>query len=211
VIGHPPAPWRLTGPAAIVPALVPLARARAAVPPDLKVVRVLPGHTLGGFVAVTYERGSTLMYNEIVVCGALVRTARGPAGLWVSGLWVDSESSVSGGRSIWKLPKDLGRFDVSRAGRTQRFEASVGGRTIARIDATRLLPKLPQPGVLPMVSGTAGSHWFTIGRGVMRAGLARVTVDIPAESPIASLGLKPLPIAVAGRSALVMDRPVPAS
>jgi hypothetical protein len=199
------------GPAAIVPALVPLAKARAHVPSDLRVVRVLPGYTLGGFVAVTYERGSTLTYNEIVVCGAFVRTARGPAGLWVSGLWVDSAESVSGGRQIWKLPKDLGSFDVERSGRKQRFTASVDGRTIASSEATRATPALPQPGFLPMVSGSVGSHWFTIGRGVMRAGLARARVEIPADSPIAALGLKPLPLAVAGRSRLVMDAPVPAS
>jgi acetoacetate decarboxylase len=211
VNGHPPAPWRLAGPAAIVPALVPLERARSHVPSDMHVIRVLPGHTLGGFVAVTYEHGSTLMYNEIVVCGALVRTTRGPAGLWVSALWVDSEASVSGGRQIWKLPKDLGSFDVARDGRGQRFAASVDGRTIARIQATRLTPALPQPGFLPMVSGSSGSHWFTVGRGLMRAGVARARVEIPGDSPIASLGLKPLPFAVAGRSRLVMDAPVPAS
>jgi acetoacetate decarboxylase len=211
VIGHPPAPWRLMGPAAIVPALVPLAKARAHVPDDLQIVRVLPGHTLGGFVAVTYEHGSTLMYNEIVVCGALVRTARGRVGLWVSGLWVDSESSVSGGRQIWKLPKDLGSFEVDRTRGRQRFEASVDGRTIVRIRASKPPLRLPQPGILPMVSGTVGSHWFTVGRGVMKAGVARVRVEVPPDSPIASLGLKPLPLAIAGRSRLVMDAPSPAS
>jgi acetoacetate decarboxylase len=212
VSGHPPAPWRLTGPAAIVPALVPLARARAHVPADLTVICVAPGHTLGGFVAVTYEQGSTLMYDELVVCGALVRTARGPVGLWVSALWVDSPASVSGGRSIWKLPKDLADFTLDRRGDgTQRFAARADGATLVRLAAAapRFRASLPAAAPVPMISGAQRARFFTLGRSGLSAGPARVRVDVPPDSPLAELGFTAAPVAVSGRAQLVMDAPRP--
>jgi hypothetical protein len=64
-----------------------------------------------------------------------------------------------------------------------------------------------------MISASDGGaqHWFTLGRSGLRSGPARVKVEIPAESPFAELGLKPAPVATAGRAKLVMDaaRPIP--
>lgn len=207
-VGHPPPPWRLGGPAIVVPVLVPLARARAFVPRDVRVVPVAPGYTAGGLIAVTYERGSTLEYSELVVAAALVRAGRRWGG-WISHIWVDSESSVNGGRSIWRLPKDLATFGHDPA---RRFEAVAGGTTLVRIAAAEpcLLAPAPLPSVVPMVSGSEGSRWFTLGRSVLRAGPARVRVEVPPASPLAELAMRPAPVGLAGRATLVMDAPCPA-
>lgn len=211
-VGHPPAPWRLGGPAVVVPALVPVALARAFVPSGVAIVPVAPGLTVGGLIAVTYEHGSTLEYSELAVAAALVRSGRRVGG-WISHIWVDSESSVSGGRSIWKLPKQLASFTLDRRGDgTQRFAAAAGGTTLLRIaaGAPRAMPRATLPAVVPMLSGSEGSHWFTPGRSGLHAGVARVHVEIPPESPLAALDLRPGPVGVAGRATLVMDAPRPA-
>ena len=203
-VGHPPAPWRLAGPSIVVPALVPLHAARRLVPPDAAVVPVAPGLTAGGLIAVTYEEGSTLTYSELVVAAGLVRTGRAVGG-WISHIWVDSEASVNGGRSIWKLPKELASFRHEEPSR--RFEASSDGVTLVRIAAApaRATPPVRLPAAVPMVSGTEGSHWFTLGRSTLSSGLARVRVDIPPGSPLTALGMRPSPVGLAGHAMLLMD------
>src|SRR3712207_8892789 len=109
---YPPAPWRIGGPALIVPALVPLATARAHVPEDVEVVAVAPGRTAGGFLLARYEGPSTLHYGELLVFSALTRV-RGSLGIWVSHAYVDSPASLAGGRRVWGGPKDqIGRAHV---------------------------------------------------------------------------------------------------
>jgi hypothetical protein len=188
--GHPPAPWRLRGPAVIVPALVPMERAREHVPERAAVIPVVPGGTLGGLVSVTYEHGSTLSYNELVVICGLARVGA-RVGFWVSHIWVDDERSVSGGREIWKLPKELATFD------------STAAHPAVRIAATAPRFKLRQPGLVPMLS--AGG--LTLGRGTMRGGPARVRVEIPPGSEFADLGMRPLSLGLAGYADLTMPAP----
>ena len=187
---HPPAPWTLRGPAVLVPATVPIARAREHVPSHVEVLPVAPGRTLGGLVAVAYEPGSTLTYNELVViCGL----ARGGVrvGFWISHIWVDDERSVSGGREIWKLPKELARFDAA------------GTTPAVQIAATSPRFALPQPGILPMLS----SGGLTLGRGALRGGPARVRVEIPPSSPLAELEMRPASVGLRGHAHLVMPAP----
>jgi acetoacetate decarboxylase len=204
---HPPAPWRLGGPSLVVPALVPMKNARRAIPDSLSILPVAPGYTLGGLVAVTYEPGSTLSYSELIACAGMVRSGRHVGG-WISHIWVDDQQSVNGGRGIWKLPKDLADFHTDRrSDGSQRFSATADGATLVRLAAAPPLFTAPQPALVPMISASdAGSQpWFTLGRSSMKAGPARVKVEIPPESPFAGLGLKLLPAAMSGRSRLVMD------
>jgi acetoacetate decarboxylase len=203
-VSHPPAPWHLGGPAVIVPGLVPLARAREFIPPEVGIVPALPGYTLGGLIAVSYEPGGTLSYNELIAWAGIARVGA-RAGIWVSHIWVDDEESVSGGRQIWKLPKDLAQFETHRSRGRQWFTARLGDVTLARLAISRPRFTLSQPGLSPMVSGMTGSVWYTLGRGQMDAGWARARVEIPANSPISRLDMRPAPVALAGRSKLVMD------
>lgn len=211
-VAHPPAPWRLAGPAIVVPALVPLAAARRFVPRHARVVPVAPGLTAGALVAVTYEHGSTLAYSELVVAAALVRAGRAIGG-WISHIWVDSDASVNGGRAIWRLPKEPASFrhEATDDG-PRRFEASAAGTPIVRIAAAtpRMRPPAPLPAVVPMVSGTRDAQWFTLGRSRLAAAASRVRVEIPPESPLAALGLRPSPVGAVGRAQLTMGPPRPA-
>jgi acetoacetate decarboxylase len=209
---HPPAPWRLGGPSLVVPALVPLDRARQAIPDSLAIVPLAPGYTLGGLIAVTYEPGSTLSYSELIACAGMVRSGRHVGG-WISHIWVDDQQSVNGGRGIWKLPKDPAAFEVDRdAEGRQRFGARASGATLVRIAAAPPRFLAPSAGLVPMISASDGGSqaWFTLGRSSMTAGPARVKVEIPPESPFAALGLKVAPVGMAGRARLVMDaaRPI---
>ena len=183
---YPPAPWRIAGPAAIVPALIALDTARTHVPPDVAIVPVAPGRTAGGLLVARYEAGSTLAYGELLVFGALTRVGAS-VGMWISHAYVDSEQSPHGGRRMWGVPKDLATF----AWRPD-------GVTITREDGTPLLDAAwrtpartaPLPGLTRSNGSTGGADRRAFaGGGRLTMGPARVDVDVPARSPFAGLGL----------------------
>jgi len=112
----PPAPWRLRGHGLVALRLVPSGIARAQVPPDVRLVPVLPNRSLALVLCARYGEGSTLRYSELIVAPGLVR-ARGRLGWWISHLWVDDLTALAGGRTIWGLPKQVARFRWAPDGR----------------------------------------------------------------------------------------------
>jgi hypothetical protein len=183
---YPPPPWTLRGEAAFGVKLLPVERAKAFVPPDLHIVRVLPGYTVGGIYLASYGPGSTLEYNELIVFPALVRHNR-RIGAWVSHIYVDNEESAAGGREIWGLPKEPAEF--RREPGTLPAGASQDGRALCEVALGEPFPLWRQS-----FSGWAFGH--KTGRyvrfhchGAARAALAGVRWTVPAESPFAGLGL----------------------
>ena len=108
-MAYPAPPWRLKGHALAVPRLVDLHHARPLMPPELAIVPVLPGKTLGLVYLATYRPGSSLQYHELIVAHALVRNRVRP-GFWISHIYVDNPDSTAGGREVWGLPKELAEF-----------------------------------------------------------------------------------------------------
>lgn len=106
---YPPAPWKLQGYALQTLHLIDVKNSRPLIPPELEIVSIFPGKTLGGVYLSAYETGSILEYNELIVVAALVRY-RGKVGAWISHIYVDNLDSVAGGREIWGLPKEIAKF-----------------------------------------------------------------------------------------------------
>jgi hypothetical protein len=82
-----------------------------------------PGLYGAGFVE--YVEGSALTYRELLVA-RLVRDGAVPR-VHVTDMWVDSEASRDGGRSLWAIPKELAELHVRSRG--------VGPATRASCDA----------------------------------------------------------------------------
>lgn len=159
--------------------------ARGLVPAGCSVVPVLPGRTIGAIYLATYEHGSTLQYNELIVVPALVRRG-GRIGGWISHIYVDDHRSVAGGREIWGLPKQLARFDAC-PGSQPGMAVHQGGRPLCTLHWSERSPAVPMP-VLAPAFGLREPHmlWFW-GRGSARFAPVRVHVEIPAASPFAEL------------------------
>jgi hypothetical protein len=103
----------MRGTAILATRLVETALARQFVPARVRIVPVLPRHTIAMLCMVRYEEGSALQYHELIVIPALVYAA-GRIGAWVSHIYVDSLASLAGGRSIWGLPKEHAEFSWRR-------------------------------------------------------------------------------------------------
>lgn len=191
--GFPQPPWRLRARFLIVPAVVPLELARQLVPEHVRVLPVLPGHTLGGLLVARYGSGSTLAYRELFVVAALVRSGR-RVGLWAPRIWVDSAASVAAGRSLWGLPKQLASFDGNPP------IVRVGGYTAVRLATGRPRLTLPVPLIAAVFGQRLDGEVWTPAYGLAAIGPVRARVDLAPESLLASLGLRPARFAVAGRA-----------
>jgi hypothetical protein len=184
--GFPAAPWRLRGRVAIAPLAVRAAAARRALdlPPRARLLTAGPW-TAGALVLARYDASSTLAYHELVVLAGLV-LAGGTPGFAVSHIYVDSEASRRGGRSIWGLPKELARF--AAAGGSLRVEAA-DGRALATVRVGRR-PRGARVPLAAPVLGTLGERpRRATGRGALRAAPGTLDVELPPGSPLHPLGV----------------------
>ncbi len=110
---------------------------------------------LYGAALVDYQAGSPLTYHELLVARP-VRDGRA-ARVRVTDIWVDSEQSKEGGRSLWGIPKGLADLplEVTHAGPVERTTARglVDGRPVA----TARFTAVPGAAVLrtPFASATS--------------------------------------------------------
>lgn len=106
---YPPAPWMLWGSMLAASFAIRAEAVAALVPPALKLVRVPGGLTMGFLAVCRYGPGSTLEYSELLA-GVLTRHGARP-GPYVTHIAVDNPRSQRGGYALWRLPKQLWRFD----------------------------------------------------------------------------------------------------
>lgn len=181
---YPPAPWRLKGEGFILLQTLSLSRAQPLLPAGVKPVPVPPGRTIGGIYIGHYGSGSSLEYHELIVIPALV-WHRGRLGGWISHIYVDDERSLLGGREIWGLPKQLARFET----RGDELCVSADGRRLAVFRLTPANKAWPLPLLAPAFGQRDGAPCWFRGSGSVRLGPATGSVEVPDESPFASLGL----------------------
>ncbi len=191
---YPPAPWHLQGCACLALHLIRNDVARAQIPSEFEIVSVWPGRTLAGIYLSSYEAGSVLEYHELLVAAGMVRY-QGTVGFWISHIYVDNPASLSGGREIWGLPKELAEFEwmtshPQPARNPIQIRVQQGDREFCQLTSPapswqtgsipfsgQVFSRLDQD--LLVFTGRFKGHW----------GILPATLSIPAESPFAELGL----------------------
>ncbi|MDQ4032461.1 MAG: acetoacetate decarboxylase family protein, partial [Actinomycetota bacterium] len=139
VVSCPPEPWDLRGQMHLTVWRMPLADLPA-LPPGLAPVR-LGGHALVGTAWVDYEPGGVLTYRELLVAVLVWHGTR--LRVSITDIWVDSVSSLRGGRELWGIPKEPAKFDFAGT----RYAANTpDGAAIARGTVT---PRTGLPGRWP--------------------------------------------------------------
>ena len=146
-MSYPPAPWFLNGPIHLACNLIDVKRARPAIPPELDIIQVWPGLTLGGLYWAAYQTGSIISYHELIVTSALVRYG-GKVGSWISHIYVDNEDSLHGGLDIWQLPKQLACFTWN----DHQITVAQGNQPLCVLDYQPTRLRLPQSWP-PRISG----------------------------------------------------------
>lgn len=187
-MAYPSAPWELKGYALQTVHLIDIDKARSFVPPDLEIVSVWPGKTVGGIYLSAYGSGSVLEYNEAIVVPALVSYDQ-KWGAWISHIYVDNEDSVAGGRDIWGLPKETAEFSWE-TGAPMGIRVSQGDRLLCSLTYTQPDFTLPMPLSGPVFSILESDFLLFQGDFKSRLGLISGNLEIATNSPFASLNLE---------------------
>lgn len=194
---YPSPPWTLHGFAYQTLHLVPCDRLRPLLPPEFDIISILPNLTLGGVYLASYNSGSVLQYNELIVAAGLVRRA-GDWGAWISHIYVDNLDSVAGGRQIWGLPKEMADFTWESG--TGNATVHQGNRHLCTLRTSWHSPSI-RPPVTGSVFSTLGQEilWFDA-TATANWAVAGVQLTIPPESSFANLNLGQPWMAIAAAS-----------
>ena len=130
-------------------------------PSDARMI-TLAGNALVAVAFVTYEPGSALTYEELLVATPV--WDRGGIAVSVPQIWVDSEASRDGGREMWGIPKHLARFSegssISAVAVTSGLELpglwKANGWTAQRLDGRDVRTRMRMSGRV----GLARSAWM---------------------------------------------------
>lgn len=155
---YPPQPWDLAGTGHLTTWRVP-ATSLPPLPDGVRPV-VARGTALVATAFVDYAASGLLAYHELLAA-VVVRHGRGVA-LSITDIWVDSPTSMRGGRALWGIPKDLASFDGLSADISGRPIASTGFRP-GRLPSLRL-PGLPASVVQTLDGRTVSSPIRASGR-----------------------------------------------
>lgn len=184
---YPQAPWTLKGYGIQTLQLVDVDRVRPLVPAELKIISVLPGKTLGGIYLASYENGSTLTYNELIVVSAIVHQKANIGG-WISHIYVDNADSIAGGRSIWGLPKEYAEFTWNTQN-TCSVSVQQNESLLCHLSVSWQLPGWNQSLLIPVFS-TISSKLLTFnGQAGFKFHVVGSHLEIPKESPFSWLNL----------------------
>jgi hypothetical protein len=121
-------------------------------------------------------------------------------------IWVDSPTSLAGGRELWGIPKELGRFERVERGDRVRVSMTDENGPVASIRAQYGLPLLPgmrQLG-LPILQELGGRRILSHNRLIGKITGLRATVSFDPAGPLAWLaGRTPL-VSLAIRDASII-------
>ena len=179
-VSYPAAPWHMVGSLWLT-----LFRVRDAVD-ELRPAGVY------GAAFVSYQEGSPLNYNELLVARPLSTDAYGRR-VTITDIWVDSPASVAGGRELWAIPKGLCdfTFESSHTGplTTTEWTAGLGRKPIATArfrDVSRAALRLPFKGGTwqPGIEDTDGEERTATLQGSSKALPARSHWDINPAGPL---------------------------
>jgi hypothetical protein len=150
-VAFPPPPWHLEATMLLGVFVVPFRQlpetVRGALPDGVRPVRVA-ARAVVGVAFVRYHPEGVLAYRELLVA-VLGLGRRGAPHCSIGQIWVDSAASRSGGRDLWAIPKELGRFGwQERADGVVRCELA----GVARLVARRGRAPFPWPVTMPLVT-----------------------------------------------------------
>ena len=151
-----------------------------------------------GAAFVDYQEGSVLTYHELLVA-RLVRDGRARR-VRITDIWVDSPTSLAGGRSLWAIPKDLADLPIQDGALGPVSRTSFSGVAEGQHLATGSFTSLPGAALVrtPFTSTTSqerqdGSTVVAPLSGSARSLPCRGAWTFDADGPLAFLhGRRPL-------------------
>jgi len=169
--------------------LVPSARVRADMPPQLEVIDVLPGMTLGGVYAARLPQGEGAALNEFGVMPSYVRYGS-KKGYFLKHFCGDS----SGATSSCMIHDGPGcgdtEFDWAFTPKGAKLELHTGGTAMIAISMRPLVKRLPISSCFHFMCTRGDNVLFFKNRLASAIGLSMTSLTIPDSSPLSEIPLK---------------------
>lgn len=180
IINYPEAPWTLDGKGIQAVFLTKIRKIKHLIPTDLTPVTVFPGYTLTMISAGNYTKKSSLIYNEMIVCPALVKN-NDKVGFWISHIYVDNIQSQKGGKDIWKLNKELADFEWKNECKSLKIKQQ--NKCLIDIDLSHTI-YLPHPN-LNIRAYSSTNEWLSSFKGStqMKSKIGKATFVIEKHAP----------------------------
>lgn len=199
-------PWNMSGFCVMVFYLVSTKRMSSFVPGPLEVAQVLPGVTLGGLYAASYQSGDFGAVNELSAFPALARY-RNKKGFYVPCSMVESRQGFSGHRGAWGLKNQKASFQWSQEQSRYVLKVNCDGVEILELHLSTRRIALPLRISFPFI--------YVRGNGVVsyradyaaKVYLSTSTVVVPEGSPFRTYGLKYKLITTLWESARIVIHP----
>jgi Acetoacetate decarboxylase (ADC) len=175
-LDYPPSPWRLEGSLQAGVFTIPAHRLPPLGSGDISPVKLL-GRALVCMIWAQYGPEGQLTYNEALLA-VLVRHPRALA-FTIPAIWVDDLQAAIGGRQLWAIPKEIGKFGQMTEQSYSRAlhilgepVATFDGRPALRLPGRWRLPLRlaqsdrgsvvwPEGDVRARISAVKGQWWFS--------------------------------------------------
>lgn len=192
---YPLEPWYLGGSLLVSVFLVPATSLPTGFElPDGRRPLRLGSRVIVGVAAAQYVPGGVLDYDELLI--AVPSLGRGGLRITIPQIWVDSPTSLTGGRTLWGIPKQLAHFTrrLDQAGRSI-VQMTLGDDDTATLRARRtgaLLPGMRQL-ALPILQTLDGRTTLSYNRVIGRVAGLRAAWRFSSAGPLGYLaGRRPL-------------------
>jgi hypothetical protein len=180
-------PWKLGGFCTIIGYLVSSKRVSDFVPSPLTVADVMPGVTLGGFYAASYQHGDFGAVSEFSVFPALVRY-KNKKGFFVPCSMTESSESLSGPKGAWGLRKEGAAFQWRQQENRHVLKIRCNGEKVIEIAFNVNRVALPIRTSFPFFHVRSGGVISYHADYAARLHFCTSRVVIPENSPVAIYG-----------------------
>jgi len=169
--------------------LVPSSRIKEMVPPQLDVIDVIPGMTLGGIYAARFPQGDGVSLNEFGVIPSYVRYGS-KKGYFLKHYCVDSSGSKGSGM-IHEGP-DCGdsEFEWGFTPKGASLEVYSGGSAMIGLKMRPIIKRLPISSCFHFMCTRGDNVLFFKNRLAPSIGVSLTSLRIPDTSPLAGIPLR---------------------
>lgn len=182
-------PWKLSGFCMMIFYLVSSKKMSHFVPSPLEVAEILPGVTLAGFYAASYQSGASGALSEFCVFPALARYKK-KKGFYVPCSLVESQEGVLECKGAWGLKKEHAVFEWTEKGSQYILKVHSGGEKVLEIHLSARKISLPIRVTFPFYhlrgNGVVSHHADY----AAKVHLSSSTVEIPENSPLTVYNFK---------------------
>lgn len=199
-------PWNMEGFCLMIFYAVSSKRMASFVPAPLEVKHLLPGVTLGGLYAASYQSSDFGALNELSAFPAMVRY-KGKKGFFVPCSMVESREGFSGHRGAWGLKNQRASFLWSGERSRYVLKVHAGELKVLELQLSARRVSLPLRVSFPF--------FYVRGNGVVsyraeyaaRVHLSASAVEIPEGSPLEAFGFRRKLVATFWESTRIVVQP----